>query len=99
MAATLVHSFSAMPGNAGAGQSFVLEAAGRYQLVMEPAGSVVGLEWLASAPTKPERWVAWQLFDPADGEIYVAATNAPQTFRVQYGDGGSVVTVYFEEQA
>jgi hypothetical protein len=93
--ATIVHSFSVMPGNAGAGQNFVLATPGRYSVEMSPPGSVVGLEWLASAD--PVRWVKWQPFNTDDGQIYVTAKAAPQTFRVIYGDGGSTVEIYFEE--
>jgi hypothetical protein len=99
MAAQLIHSFSAAPGNGGPGQTFTLTTPGRYQLAAEPPGSITALDWLASAPDKPERWVRWQPFNPNDGEVFVTAANAPQTFRIQYGEGGAVVEIYLEEQA
>jgi hypothetical protein len=97
--ATIVHSFSVMPGNAGPGQTFTLDTPGRYQLIADPPGNITGLDWLASAPAKPERWARWQPFNPDDGEIFVAPANKPQTFRVIYGPVGAVVELYFEEQA
>jgi hypothetical protein len=93
MAAQLIHSFSAAPGNGGPGQTFTLQEPGRYLVVADPPGSVTSLEWLASAD--PVRWAKWA-FSPGN-QIFVTAKAAPQTFRVQYGPGGSVVEIYLEE--